>query len=111
MMNGKKRSVLMIGAGVGGIKASLDLAELGFDVFLCDRSPAIGGTLVRMDKWFPNNHCSLCQILPTCGELEATQFCLRKGLNHPNIEFLPLTEVEKVEGEAGNFSVALKSKA
>ncbi|MFC1957759.1 FAD-dependent oxidoreductase [Chloroflexota bacterium] len=109
-MSVKNRKVLVIGAGAGGIKAALDLAESGFKVYLCDRSPVIGGTLIQMDKWFPDSHCGMCQMLPTLGGDESTQSCLRTGLTHPNIEFLPLTEVEKVVGEAGDFSVVLRRK-
>ncbi|MFC1932728.1 FAD-dependent oxidoreductase [Chloroflexota bacterium] len=110
-MSVKNRKVLVIGAGVGGIKAALDLAESGLKVYLCDRSPVIGGTSVQMDKWFPDGHCGMCQMLPTLGRDEFAQFCLRTGLTHPNIEFLPLTEVEKVVGEAGDFSVTLRRKS
>ncbi len=106
----KEKAVLVIGAGVGGVKASLDLAESGFKVYLCDRSPDIGGTILQMDKWFPDSHCGLCKMLPLVAGDESAQFCLRRGLNHPNIEFLPLTEVEKMEGEAGDFSVTLRHK-
>lgn len=103
-------AVLVIGAGIGGIKCSLDLAESGFKVYLCDRSPVIGGTLAQLDKWFPDNHCGMCQILPIFSRDESSQFCLRRGLFHPNIEILPLSTVEKVEGEAGNFVVTLNVK-
>jgi heterodisulfide reductase subunit A len=108
MTEGKEQSVLVIGAGVGGVKASLELAESGLKVYLCDISPDIGGTLMQMDKWFPNSHCGMCQMLPLVVGDESVQFCLRRGLNHPNIEFLPLTSVEKLEGQAGDFTVALK---
>ena len=108
MADNKEQSVLIIGAGVGGVKASLDLAETGLKVYLCDINPDIGGTLMQMDKWFPNSHCGMCQMLPLVSGDESAQFCLRRGLNHPNIEFLPLTQVEKLEGTAGNFTVMLK---
>jgi len=111
MITNKEGAVLIIGAGVGGIKASLDLAEAGFKVYLCERSPNIGGTLVQLDKWFPDNHCGMCQVLPTFFRDSSSQFCLRRGLIHPNIEFLPVTEVKEVEGEAGNFQVTLNSRA
>ncbi|UCD08591.1 MAG: CoB--CoM heterodisulfide reductase iron-sulfur subunit A family protein [Dehalococcoidales bacterium] len=108
MADSKEHSVLVIGAGVGGVKASLELAESGLKVYLCDLSPDIGGTLMQMDKWFPNSHCGMCQMLPLVVGDESVQFCLRRGLNHPNIEFLPLTSVEKLEGQAGDFTVILK---
>jgi heterodisulfide reductase subunit A len=106
----KKKAVLVLGAGVGGIKAALDLAESGFHVYLCDRSPDIGGTLMQMDKWFPDSHCGMCKMLPIMVGDESAQFCLRRGLNHPNIEFLPLTQLEKLEGEAGNFTATVRTK-
>lgn len=109
MAKKKEQAVLVIGAGVGGVKASLELAEYGLKVYLCDLSPDIGGTLMQMDKWFPNSHCGMCQMLPLVASDESAQFCLRRGLNHPNIEFLPLTEVKKLEGKAGNFTATLKT--
>ena len=108
-MESAQKAVLVIGAGIGGIKASLELAESGAQVYLCDRRPYIGGTLSQLDEWFPDDRCGLCQVLPLSLEVEG-QSCLRWGLNHPGIEQLPLTEVEKVEGEAGNFSVTLSTK-
>ncbi|MDP2952795.1 MAG: FAD-binding protein, partial [Chloroflexota bacterium] len=56
----KKGAVLVIGAGVAGIRASLDLAEAGTKVYLVDKSPNIGGTLQQLDRWFPDNHCGMC---------------------------------------------------
>ncbi|MFC2122197.1 FAD-dependent oxidoreductase [Bacteroidota bacterium] len=100
------KAVLVIGAGIGGIKAGLELAESGVQVYLCDRRPYIGGTLSQLDEWFPDDHCGFCQVLPYSMEAEE-QYCLRWGLSHPNIKQLLLTEVEKVEGEAGDFSVTL----
>ena len=103
-------AVLVIGAGIGGMKCSLDLAESGFKVYLADQSPFIGGTLAQLDKWFPDNHCGMCKILPIFSRDESSQFCLRRGLFHPNIELLPLSTVEKVDGEASDFHVTLTSK-
>ena len=107
----KLNSVLVIGAGAGGIKASLDLAEAGFKVYLCDRSPAIGGALIRMDRWFPDNHCGLCQMLPAFSTDDSSRFCLRRGLIHPDIELMPLTEVKEVAGQAGDFRIGVTSRA
>jgi len=103
----KSEAVLVIGAGVAGIKASLELAEAGHKVFLCERKPSLGGTLVQMDKWFPDNHCSLCQLLPTLNRDLSSQYCLRRGLVHPNIELRYRTEVTGLKGEAGDFQVTL----
>ncbi len=104
-------TVIVIGAGIGGIKASLDLAESGFKVYLVDKSPNIGGVLSELDKQFPTNDCSMCQILPTFKREEASEFCLRRDLTHPNIQIMTNTELEKVEGSTGNFEVFLKKKA
>jgi heterodisulfide reductase subunit A len=92
--------VLVVGAGISGIQASLDLAAMGFKVYLVDKLPAIGGKMAQLDKTFPTNDCSLC--------IESPKFieCNR----HPNIEILTYTEVDKVEGDAGNFKVALVKK-
>ena len=93
-------SVLIIGGGVGGIQASLDLAESGYKVYLLEASPTIGGLMATLDKTFPTNDCSLCILSPKlvdCGR-------------HPNIELLTYTEVSEVSGEAGNFTVYLQKK-
>jgi heterodisulfide reductase subunit A len=106
-MREKVSAVLVMGAGVGGIRAALDLAQSGFWVYLIDRSPSIGGTLARLDTWFPDNQCEMCKLLPVFSRDKCSQFCLRRDMYHPNIELIPNTEVEKVEGEAGNFRVSL----
>lgn len=108
-MQGNSDAVLVIGGGVAGIRASLDLAEMGRRVYLCDRNPNIGGTLVQLDKWFPDNHCGMCKMLPIFSRDNSSQYCLRRGLIHPNIEILSRTEVEDIEGEAGNFTASLRS--
>jgi heterodisulfide reductase subunit A len=92
--------VMVVGAGISGIQASLDLAELGFKVYLVDKSPAVGGKMAQLDKTFPTNDCSLC--------IESPKFieCSR----HPNIEIITYAEVDRVEGEAGDFRVTLIKK-
>jgi len=92
--------VMVVGAGISGIQAALDLAGMGFKVYLVDKSPAIGGKMAQLDKTFPTNDCSLC--------IESPKFieCSR----HPNIEILTYTDVDKVEGEAGDFAVSLTKK-
>lgn len=96
----KRIDVLIVGGGISGIQAALDLAETGFRVFLVDKSPAIGGKMAQLDKTFPTNDCSMC--------IESPKFieCSR----HPNIEILTHTEVDRVEGEAGEFMVSLIKK-
>jgi heterodisulfide reductase subunit A len=92
--------VLVVGGGISGIQASLDLAQTGFKVYLVDKSPAIGGKMSQLDKTFPTNDCSMC--------IESPKFieCSR----HPNVEILTNTEVVRVEGEAGDFKVTLNKK-
>ncbi|MBN1904754.1 MAG: CoB--CoM heterodisulfide reductase iron-sulfur subunit A family protein [Deltaproteobacteria bacterium] len=92
--------VMIVGAGISGIQAALDLAQSGFKVFLVEKSPAIGGKMSQLDKTFPTNDCSMC--------IESPKFieCSR----HPNIEILSYTEVERVEGKAGEFRVSLIKK-
>jgi len=92
--------VMVVGGGISGIQASLDLAETGFKVYLVEKSPTIGGKMAQLDKTFPTNDCSMC--------IESPKFieCNR----HPNINILTYTEVDRVEGEAGDFKVTLIKK-
>jgi heterodisulfide reductase subunit A len=105
----KGEAILVVGAGAAGVRTSLDLAEMGYKVYLCDKSPSVGGALVHMDRWFPNDHCGLCKMLPIFARDDSSQFCLRRGVIHPNIEILSMTEVGQVKGEAGDFTVTLES--
>jgi len=88
---------MVVGAGVSGIQAALDAAKAGFKVYLVDKGPAIGGKMAQLDKTFPTNDCSMCILSPKFIEC-ATD---------PNIEILTDAEVERVDGEAGNFRVTL----
>ncbi|MGO9311876.1 MAG: response regulator [Syntrophobacteraceae bacterium] len=108
-MNTKTASVLVIGAGISGIRSALDLAEMGYHVFLTDKSPHLGGVLTQLDYQFPNDHCGMCKMLPTTNRDASSQFCLRKGLFHKNIEILLGTEMTTLEGEPGNFRATLAS--
>ncbi|MDD5288177.1 MAG: FAD-dependent oxidoreductase [Dehalococcoidales bacterium] len=110
-MQDKVGAVLVIGGGVGGIRTSLDLAESGFKVYLTDRSPSIGGTLYQLETWFPDNQCELCKLLPVFDRDECSQFCLRRDLNHPNVELIPNSSVVKLAGDPGNFKVSLNVKS
>ncbi|MBN2186464.1 MAG: FAD-dependent oxidoreductase [Dehalococcoidia bacterium] len=98
--NGRK-SVLVIGAGIAGIQASLDLANMGLKVYLVERLPSIGGRMAQLDKTFPTNDCAMCILAPKM--IDASQ--------HPNIELLTYSEVEEVSGEVGNFKVKIKKKS
>ncbi|MBN1772509.1 MAG: CoB--CoM heterodisulfide reductase iron-sulfur subunit A family protein [Deltaproteobacteria bacterium] len=92
--------VMVVGGGISGIQAALDLATAGFKVFLVEKSPTIGGKMAQLDKTFPTNDCSMCIESPKFIECD----------RHPNIEILTYTEVERVEGRAGDFRVTLAKK-
>ncbi len=101
MKNGKVGAVLVIGGGIGGMQAALDLADAEFKVYLLEKAPAIGGMMAKLDKTFPTNDCAMCTISP---RLTGTG-------QHPNIELLTYGELDSVEGEAGHFDVAIRKKA
>jgi heterodisulfide reductase subunit A len=97
----KVGAVLVVGSGIAGIQASLDLAESGYYVYLVDKQPAIGGKMTQLDKTFPTNDCSMCILSPKlvdCGR-------------HLNVQTMTNTEVVGLEGEPGNFKVRVKTKA
>jgi heterodisulfide reductase subunit A-like polyferredoxin len=96
----KVGAVLVVGGGIAGIQASLDLAELGYYVYLVESSPAIGGVMAQLDKTFPTNDCSMCILSPKLVE------CGR----HLNIETLTYSEVLDVQGEPGHFRATIKRK-
>jgi len=99
--NGKVGAVLVVGAGIGGMQASLDLANAGFKVYLVEKGPAIGGVMSQLDKTFPTNDCAMCTLAPRMVECG----------NHINIEKLTYSEVESIEGSAGAFRVRVRKKA
>jgi len=92
--------VMVVGGGISGIQAALDLATAGFKVYLVEKSPTIGGKMAQLDKTFPTNDCSMCIESPKFIECD----------RHPNIEILTYTEVNSVEGETGDFKVTLIKK-
>ncbi len=106
----KSGKALVIGAGISGIRSALDLAETGYGVTLIDRSPHLGGILSQLDYQFPTNRCGMCKMLPMVDRDASSQYCLRKGLFHENIDILLSTELISVEGEPGNFQVRLRQK-
>jgi len=98
-MNKRKiGSVLVIGGGIGGVQAALDLAGSGYKVYLLDERPAIGGTMAQLDKTFPTNDCSMCILAPK----------LVDAGRHQNIEIITMADVDKIEGEPGMFKVRVK---
>jgi heterodisulfide reductase subunit A len=96
-----KKSTMIVGAGIAGISAALDLANAGFKVHLVEREPTIGGKMARWDKTFPTLDCSSCILTPRMAEVGA----------HPNINLLTLAEIDKVDGFVGNFTVTVRQKA
>lgn len=91
-------SVMVVGGGIAGIQASLDLAESGYLVHMVEARSAIGGVMAQLDKTFPTNDCSMCIISPK----------LVEAGRHLNIDLHTMTEIEEVTGEAGNFKVRLR---
>jgi heterodisulfide reductase subunit A len=109
-MTKKIGTAMVVGAGISGIRTALDLAELGYGVTLIDKAPHIGGVLSQLDYQFPTDHCGMCKMLPLVDRDASSQYCLRKGLFHENIDILLSTELISVSGEPGNFEVTLRKK-
>ncbi|MBI5570755.1 MAG: hydrogenase iron-sulfur subunit [Desulfomonile tiedjei] len=95
------RKAMVIGGGVAGIQAALDMADAGYHVYLVERSGSIGGRMAQLDKTFPTMDCSICILAPKMSEVG----------RHPNIELLTLSEVKSVSGYIGNFNVEVLKKA
>jgi heterodisulfide reductase subunit A len=95
-----KKSTMIVGAGIAGISAALDLANAGFHVYLIEKEPSIGGKMARWDKTFPTLDCSSCILTPRMAEVGA----------HPNIELMTLAEVTEVNGFVGNFIVKIRQR-
>ena len=91
---------LVVGAGIAGMQAALDIADKGFEVHLVEKEPSIGGHMAQLDKTFPTLDCSACIITPKMAETAS----------HPNIHLHTSSEVVKVEGAAGHFRVKLQKK-
>ena len=96
----KIASAMIVGGGVTGIQAALDLADAGYFVYLIEKSGAIGGAMAQLDKTFPTNDCSMCIIAPKLVE------CGR----HLNIRIMTLSEVAGITGSAGDFTVTVKER-
>jgi len=96
-MPDKIGAIMVVGGGIAGMQASLDLADSGYYVYLVEESSSIGGHMAQLDKTFPTNDCSMCIISPKLVEVA----------RHLNIEIIPNSKVKRIEGEAGNFKVSL----
>ncbi|MDP8249245.1 MAG: CoB--CoM heterodisulfide reductase iron-sulfur subunit A family protein, partial [Candidatus Tritonobacter lacicola] len=93
----KTGAVLVIGGGIAGIQASLDLAEMGINVHLLEEEPSIGGRMAKLDKTFPTNDCAMCILSPKLVEVGA----------HPRISLLTNARLDKLSGAAGSFRATI----
>lgn len=100
-MTDKTGAVMVVGGGIAGMQAALDLAESGLKAYLVDNKLSIGGTMVQLDKTFPTMDCAMCTIAPRLVDIS----------RHLNIELITYAEVDKVNGSAGNFEVTVRKKA
>ena len=94
-------ATLVVGGGIAGIQAALEIADSGYHVYLVERDPSIGGHMAQFDKTFPTLDCSACILTPK----------MVSAGNHPNITLLTWSEVEQVDGYVGNFTVTIRKKA
>ncbi len=95
------KRTMVIGGGVAGIQAALDLADSGYEVVLVEKSPSIGGIMAQLDKTFPTIDCSICILGPKMAD----------AAKHPRIKLMTLSEVAGVSGYVGNFEVKVIKKA
>ncbi|MCK5561492.1 MAG: FAD-dependent oxidoreductase, partial [Thermoplasmata archaeon] len=97
-MAAKSSNVLVIGGGIAGIQAALDLAEAAIKVYLVERTPSIGGRMAQLDKTFPTNDCSMCILSPK----------LVEAGRHPNIQLITNSELVGLKGKVGDFKATVK---
>lgn len=95
------KRALVIGGGIAGIQAALDIADAGHPVVLLEREPSIGGRMAQLDKTFPTLDCSSCILTPKMVDVS----------QHPNITLMTYAEVERVDGYIGNFEARIRRKA
>jgi heterodisulfide reductase subunit A2 len=94
-------AALVVGGGIAGIQAALDIADAGFKVHLVEKEPSIGGRMAQLDKTFPTLDCSACILTPKM--VDASR--------HPNIDLMVYSEIEDISGYVGNFKVKVRKKA
>ena len=94
-------TTMVVGGGIAGIQAALEIANAGYKVILVEREPSIGGHMAQLDKTFPTLDCSACILTPKMFDVGT----------HPNITMLTYSEVENVEGYVGNYVVTVRQKA
>ncbi len=100
-MKNDKNSVMVVGAGIGGCQAALNLAELGLKVYLVEKNPIIGDTKKELDKLYPLYDCSVCLHAPKLIGVE----------DNPNIELITTADIVRLEGKPGNFRVKIRKKS
>jgi NADH:ubiquinone oxidoreductase subunit E/NAD-dependent dihydropyrimidine dehydrogenase PreA subunit len=98
--NKKIGAALVVGGGIGGMQAALDLAESGIKVYLVESQPSIGGVMAQLDKTFPTNDCAMCTMAPRLVEVG----------RHKDIKVISLADVESIEGTAGHFNVKIRKR-
>jgi NADH:ubiquinone oxidoreductase subunit E len=96
----KVGAALVVGGGIGGIQAALDLAESGIKVYMVEQRSGVGGIMAQLDKTFPTNDCAMCTMAPRLADLS----------RHKDIELLTLAEVERTKGGPGDFTVMVRKK-
>jgi heterodisulfide reductase subunit A len=96
-----KPATLVIGGGIAGLQATLELADAGYHVYLVERQPSIGGHMAQFDKTFPTLDCSACILTPKMSEVG----------QHENVTLLTYSELEEVSGSVGSFKVKIRKKA
>lgn len=94
------KRVLVVGGGIAGIQAALDLGDAGFKVLLVEKEPAIGGKMAQLSRTFPTEDCAACILSPKMADVPA----------NPNIELLTFTEIEDIAGYLGNYEVSVVKK-
>jgi heterodisulfide reductase subunit A-like polyferredoxin len=98
--NGQVGAALVVGGGIGGTQAALDLAAAGIKVYLVENKSAIGGVMAQLDKTFPTNDCAMCTQAPRLVEIG----------KHKDIDIISLADVESLSGEPGNFTVTVRKR-
>ncbi len=94
------KDVMVIGGGIAGMHASLELADKGFHVYLIEKQPNIGGNMCKLDRTFPTDDCSMCTISPI----------LNETVMHKNIDVITMSDVEDVSGHPGEYTVKIRKK-
>ncbi|MFN2188206.1 MAG: FAD-dependent oxidoreductase, partial [Candidatus Promineifilaceae bacterium] len=109
----KPAAAMVVGGGISGMRAALDMADAGLKVYLVEQTPCLGGRVAQLGYMFPQHDCVLCRGTPDHG-----YGCTRPSISpayiqhnkHPNIDILTNTRVLDVEGQAGSFTVSLKQE-